>query len=129
MLQPPINACFGLLVKLRICKKRVRRYDIGAANSSGPTISISLPGVDNHDTERRRQIALKALKDRLSKTEQSSEVTKWPSLDDDTSTAPTINAPIHQTSSATVESPTETPTVVQDVSIEVEGDDKEPLLK
>lgn len=129
VLQPPINACFGLLVKLRICKKRVRRYDIGAANSSGPTISISLPGVDNHDTERRRQIALKALKDRLSKTEQSSEVTKWPSLDDDTSTAPTNNAPIHQTPSATVESPTETPTVVQDVSIEVEGDDKEPLLK
>ena len=32
-----------------------------------PSISISLPGVDNHDTERRRQIALKALSDRLNK--------------------------------------------------------------
>lgn len=73
VLQPPINACFGILVRLKICKKRIRRYDIGASNSGGPTISISLPGVDNHDTERRRQIALKALKDRLSKADQSTE--------------------------------------------------------
>merc|ERR1711894_386795 len=91
VLQPPINACFGILVRLKICKKRIRRYDIGASNSGGPTISISLPGVDNHDTERRRQIALKALKDRLSKTEtqSASESSNWPSLEDDISTSST----------------------------------------
>merc|ERR1712088_874386 len=86
VLQPPINACFGILVRLKICKKRIRRYDIGASNSGGPTISISLPGVDNHDTERRRQIALKALKDRLSKTEiseKSDPSNNWPSLEDE----------------------------------------------
>ncbi len=84
VLQPPINACFALLVRLRICKKPIRRYDMGASSSSGPAISISLPGVENHDTERRRQIALKALSDRLSKTPTSPEATSWPSLDDDT---------------------------------------------
>ena len=50
-------------------------------NGSSGTISISLPGVENHDTERRRQIALKALKDRLSKSEQPSNENKWPELD------------------------------------------------
>ena len=47
------------------------------------SISISLPGVENHDTERRRQIALKALSDRLSKAESqssSSNQQSWPSL-------------------------------------------------
>ena len=87
VMQPPINACFSILVRLRICKKRVRRYDIGGGSSSGgPAISISLPGVDNHDTERRRQIALKALKDRLSKTEiseKSDPSNNWPSLEDE----------------------------------------------
>ena len=47
------------------------------------SISISLPGVENHDTERRRQIALKALSDRLSKAEAQSATSNqqsWPSL-------------------------------------------------
>ena len=47
------------------------------------SISISLPGVENHDTERRRQIALKALSDRLSKAEAQSATANqqsWPSL-------------------------------------------------
>lgn len=92
VLQPPINACFSLLVRLKICKKRIRKYDLsgnlsGSTSASGNNaISISLPGVDNHDTERRRQIALKALKDRLSKNEANAdqsqtEEEKWPSLD------------------------------------------------
>ena len=53
----------------------------GGAGSG--SISISLPGVENHDTERRRQIALKALSDRLSKAEAQSATThqqSWPSL-------------------------------------------------
>jgi len=139
VLQPPINACFGILVRLKICKKRIRRYDIGASNSGGPTISISLPGVDNHDTERRRQIALKALKDRLSKADQSTEASKWPSLDDE-SASPTV--PTHQrgmvdTKKVTEENLVETAQEeddqieqsIDDVAINVEADDKEPLLK
>merc|ERR1712008_344101 len=113
VMQPPINACFSLLVRLRICKKRVRRYDIGGGSSSGgPAISISLPGVDNHDTERRRQIALKALKDRLSKTETQSGV------DNDATAGDTSHVQIdieHQ-----IEANKEV--------LEDESDDKKPLL-
>jgi len=146
-MQPPINACFNILVRLRICKKRVRRYDIGGGSSSGagPAISISLPGVDNHDTERRRQIALKALKDRLSKTENqsASDSTNWPSLEDDTisSTANTTSdsSKLLQDISASGDT-----TATGDVQIDIENhaksdtvleegddgieDDKKPLL-
>jgi len=144
VMQPPINACFSILVRLRICKKRVRRYDIGGGSSSGagPAISISLPGVDNHDTERRRQIALKALKDRLSKTENqsASESNNWPSLEDDaSSTANTTSesSKLLQDISASGD----TMTASGDVQIDIEktetvlegedginDDDKKPLL-
>ena len=124
VLQPPINACFGLLVKLQLCKKPVRRYDMqGGSSSGGPAISISLPGVENHDTERRRQIALKALKDRLSKNEQSSgsEATKWPSLEDETEQPPPQKSTEKELAAATT-------------AIDIEIDhpqesDKQPLLE
>ena len=48
-----------LIEKVNISSKMSRIFQ--------PSMSISLPGVDNHDTERRRQIALKALSDRLNK--------------------------------------------------------------
>ena len=61
MLQPPVsvlsNTVFSLLVKCRVCKKPVRRYDVGAPAG----ITISLPGAESQDAERRRQIALRAL--------------------------------------------------------------------
>lgn len=41
-------------------------------SSSLQSVSVQLPGVDPHDMERRRQIALKALSERLSKTTDSS---------------------------------------------------------
>uniref|UniRef100_A0A182K1L6 Transmembrane protein 115 n=1 Tax=Anopheles christyi TaxID=43041 RepID=A0A182K1L6_9DIPT len=41
-------------------------------SSSLQSVSVHLPGVDPHDMERRRQIALKALSERLSKTTDSS---------------------------------------------------------
>ncbi|CAB4056921.1 unnamed protein product [Lepeophtheirus salmonis] len=65
-------------VRIKICKKPVRKYDMGSANS----ISLSLPGVESHDTERRRQIALKALSERLSKSENSPSTvsTAWPKM-------------------------------------------------
>ncbi|GJQ80375.1 hypothetical protein Trydic_g12238 [Trypoxylus dichotomus] len=68
VIQPPIavvsNTIYGTFVNMGICRKVVRRFDI--ANPTGVTISI--PGNDQHDMERRRQIALKALSERLSKS-------------------------------------------------------------
>ncbi len=61
---------------MRLCRKPVRKYDVGAPTA----ITISLPGTDPHDAERRRQIALKALSERLSKVDQS---TSWPTLEDE----------------------------------------------
>ena len=91
----PVNVetqSIAFVVRLRVCKRPIRRYDVsggglagsgGVHGGSGGSISISLPGVENHDTERRRQIALKALSDRLSKAEAQSSATSqqsWPSL-------------------------------------------------
>ncbi len=83
VLQPPIalvcGAVFAVLVRMRVCRKPIRRYDIaggvgGAPGGGGGAISISLPGVEpSHDTERRRQIALKALSERLNKGGSSAQ--------------------------------------------------------
>jgi len=102
VIQPPVavfgNTLFSLLVRLKVCKRQIRRYDVSSGGLSGGSvhggagagsISISLPGVENHDTERRRQIALKALSDRLSKAEAQSATANqqsWPSLDGGSST-------------------------------------------
>lgn len=101
VLQPPIEICskfvYNLLVGIKVCRKPVRKYDVGAPTA----ITISLPGTDTHDAERRRyyklfffynkicltavnlfrQIALKALSERLS--QQADSGSSWPSLDDD----------------------------------------------
>jgi len=69
------NVFYNILVNLRICRKPVRKYDFGAPTA----ITISLAGSDSHDAERRRQIALKALSERLSKTESS----PWPNSAED----------------------------------------------
>merc|ERR1712083_1159464 len=55
----------------------VRRYDV---SSSPAGITISLPGADSQDAERRRQIALRALSERLNKSEAAQS--QWPSMDD-----------------------------------------------
>ena len=96
VIQPPIaglgNILFTLLVNLRVCRRPIRRYDVGGGSvagapvgAGGPSISISLPGVDNHDTERRRQIALKALSDRLNKAggpaKEGGGKTAWPAME------------------------------------------------
>ncbi|XP_066260872.1 transmembrane protein 115 isoform X1 [Euwallacea similis] len=68
VIQPPIaivsNSIYNALVKIGLCKKSVRKFDM--ANPSGVTVSV--PSMDQHDMERRRQIALKALSERLSKS-------------------------------------------------------------
>ncbi len=80
VIQPPIavlsQIVFDLLVRVKICKKPVRRYDVGAGPSS---ITITLPGIDAQDAERRRQKALKALNERLGRVESP---THWPSIAD-----------------------------------------------
>ena len=44
------DVIFGILVRLKICSKVVKTYDV-----SGPsTIRISLPGTDPMDAERRK---------------------------------------------------------------------------
>jgi hypothetical protein len=74
VLQPPLsvmaNSIFGFLVKIGFCRKQVKRF----VDSSGPSsISISLPGTDTHDAERRRQKALKLLSERLSHTKDEAQ--------------------------------------------------------
>lgn len=53
-LQPAVGLLAGLvhsaLVKIKVCRKMVKRYDVGAPSS----ITISLPGTDPQDAERRR---------------------------------------------------------------------------
>ncbi|XP_077080071.1 transmembrane protein 115 [Siphateles boraxobius] len=79
-LQPAVGFAAGLvhsvLVKMKVCRKMVKRYDVGAPSS----ITISLPGTDPQDAERRRQLALKALNERLKHAEDQSA---WPSMEDE----------------------------------------------
>ena len=44
------NTIFSFLVKIKVCKKPQRNYDI----SRPMTITVSLPGTDPQDAERRR---------------------------------------------------------------------------
>lgn len=80
ILQPVVGLVAGLvhsiLVKIKVCRKMVKRYDVGAPSS----ITISLPGTDPQDAERRRQLALKALNERLKRVEDQSA---WPSMEDE----------------------------------------------
>ena len=41
---------YGVLVKVKICPKWVRSYDL----SSSSAVTIKLPGVDSADAERRK---------------------------------------------------------------------------
>ncbi|XP_056636306.1 transmembrane protein 115 [Diorhabda sublineata] len=68
VIQPPIavlsNVIHTGLVKIGICRKVIRKFDM--SNPTGVTVTVPL--ADQHDMERRRQIALKALSERLSKS-------------------------------------------------------------
>ncbi|KAM4722046.1 transmembrane protein 115 [Rhinophrynus dorsalis] len=70
------NLTHAALVKMRLCPRAVKRYDVGAPSS----ITISLPGTDPQDAERRRQLALKALNERLKKVEDQ---TSWPNMEEE----------------------------------------------
>merc|ERR1712179_347235 len=108
VLQPPVsvlsNTVFSLLVKCRVCKKPVRRYDVGAPAG----ITISLPGSESQDAERRRQIALRALSERLSKTEASQS--QWPSMEEPEKGESPTNLSVETASVGSVDSVTPSPT-------------------
>lgn len=76
------NTVFNFLVRVKICRKPQRRYDV----SSPTTITVTLPGTEPHDAERRKQLALKALNDRLNKGDSAPA---WPSMDDEVPSSPT----------------------------------------
>nr|CAG4651844.1 EOG090X06Q3 [Triops cancriformis] len=69
VLQPPMDmvasALYSLLVRLKVCRKPVRKYDVGAPTA----ITISLPGTEPQDAERRRMLCfireLKATSEKL----------------------------------------------------------------
>ncbi|CAG0913414.1 unnamed protein product [Notodromas monacha] len=79
VIQPPVavfcRLVFDALVRIKVCGKPVRRYDVAGPSS----ITITLPGMDTQDAERRRQKALKALNERLGRVESP---TTWPSIVD-----------------------------------------------
>ncbi|XP_062515786.1 transmembrane protein 115-like isoform X2 [Corticium candelabrum] len=84
-LQPAVNSMsspvYNLLSRTKLCPKRTRTVDITALSS----VTINLPGVDKADAERRKQKALKALDERLSRAEPQAD---WPSLDNEASPQP-----------------------------------------
>ena len=65
-----------VLISCKVCTRPVQKYDIGAPAG----ITISVPGAESQDAERRRQIALRALSERLSITEPLNK--QWPSMND-----------------------------------------------
>lgn len=75
------NSIFAGLVKIKLCKKPQRRYDV----SSPTTVTVTLPGTEPHDAERRKQLALKALNERLNKPDTTPN---WPTLEEDEESSP-----------------------------------------
>ena len=46
------NNIFGILVKIKLCRQPQRKYDVSAPT----TITVTLPGTDPQDAERRRYV-------------------------------------------------------------------------
>jgi len=70
------NTIFELFVKIKLCKPFVKKYNVASPSS----ITITIPGPEAADADRRRQKALKALNDRMKVKETSNEA--WPELDE-----------------------------------------------
>lgn len=73
------NTIFNLLVKIKLCKKPPIRYNVAPGSQSQMTINLPLvnAGIENSDAERRRQKALKALKERLKKPDDEDVTNQW----------------------------------------------------
>lgn len=69
ILQPTIsilvNPIHAFFLKIGLIKPHV---PLSSSTSTSLTSVVSMPGIDVHDMERRRQIALKALSERLART-------------------------------------------------------------
>lgn len=110
VLQPPVsvlsNTVFSLMVRCGVCTKPIRRYDVGAAGPSG--ITISLPGAESQDAERRRQIALRALSQRLASSQGEGAAAQgqeqWPSMTDQADRESPSNVSVESGSVASLES-------------------------
>ncbi|CAF3649151.1 unnamed protein product [Rotaria sp. Silwood1] len=70
------NTIFEIFVKLKLCKPFVKKYNV----SSSSSITVTIPGAEAADADRRRQKALKALNDRMKQKQTTSE--NWPELDE-----------------------------------------------
>ncbi|KAG8179511.1 hypothetical protein JTE90_005260 [Oedothorax gibbosus] len=108
VLQPPLivlsNVIFGFFVYVKLCKKPLRKYNIASSTS----VTLTIPGSESNDAERRRQIALRALSERLNKVEQVSwPATRGEGKSSDKSKSTEIAMPLldhHQSSSSASES-------------------------
>lgn len=70
------NTIFEIFVKLNICKPFVKKYNVASPSS----ITITIPGPEAADADRRKQKALKALDARLKMKDPASE--SWPELEE-----------------------------------------------
>ncbi|XP_064082745.1 transmembrane protein 115-like [Macrobrachium nipponense] len=83
VMQPPIqvvgNSVHACLVRAKVCRRPIRKYDVGAPS----TIAISLPGMDPHDAERRRKKALLLLSERLNQQQSGGDREEaWPLMEE-----------------------------------------------
>ena len=79
------NTIHSGLVKVGLCRKMVRRYDVGAASASASTLTLQMTPAERADNDRRRHLALKALSERLGQG-SSTAATSFSSLDNELST-------------------------------------------
>lgn len=79
IVQPVINILVNPIYHFSLRLGIIRPISATRSNSSSLTsVSVTMPGIDPHDMERRRQIALKALSERLSRTTDSSRQNTLP---------------------------------------------------
>lgn len=76
--QPGINTLVNPIHALCIRIGAIKPHSPSKSVSTSLTSVVSIPSVDMHDMERRRQIALKALSERLSRTTDSSRANVLP---------------------------------------------------
>ncbi|UJR21963.1 hypothetical protein I4U23_025031 [Adineta vaga] len=89
------NTIFEIFVKLRLCQPYVKKNNVMSTSS----LTITIPGADAVDADRRRQKALKALNDRMKVKDSTNDA--WPELDD-TQQSPLL-PPTHQVPSSSVQ--------------------------
>ncbi|CAF1135946.1 unnamed protein product [Adineta steineri] len=70
------NTIFEIFVQLKLCKPFVKKSNVLSSSS----LTITIPGPEAADADRRRQKALKALNDRMKTKESTNEA--WPELDE-----------------------------------------------